>query len=204
MPNQATLQVAQLTATQVGANQLPSCTTLLGNRDILRHPLLALFCSVRCPGNLILQTYDLARALRDAGTVIVGGFHTPMEKECLALLLRGTQPVVICPARGLDGMRLPTAWKTPLAEGRLLLLSPFPASERRVTADLAAARNTFVAHIAARVFVAHAAPGGRTHALCRDTLAAGKPLLPLDDPANAALITIGAHPIRHHDAGRIP
>ncbi len=100
-------------------------------------------------------------------------------------------------------MRLPTVWKAPLAEGRLLLLSPFPASQRRATADLAAARNAFVANIANRVFVAHAAPGGRTAALCRDTLTAGKPLLTLDDPANAALITLGAHPIRPHDPHRI-
>ena len=182
----------------------PPGTTTLGNLDILRHPLLALFCSVRCPGNLILQTYDLARALRDAGTVVVGGFHTPMEKECLALLLRGSQPVVVCPARSIEGFRLPSTWKTPLAEGRLLLLSPFPAGQRRATADLAATRNAFVANIAERVFVAHAAPGGRTSALCQDILAAGKPLLTLDDPANTALITNGAHPIRPHDAHRIP
>lgn len=185
------------------ADPLSSHTTNLGNLDILRHPLLALFCSVRCPGNLILQTYDLARALRDAGTVVVGGFHTPMEKECLALLLRGTQPVVVCPARSIEGFRLPSTWKAPLAEGRLLLLSPFPADQRRATADLAAARNAFVARIADRVFVAHAAPGGRTEAFCRDTLAAGKPLLILDDPANAALITLGARPIHPNDAHRI-
>ena len=31
------------------------------------------------------------------GVPMIGGFHTPMEQECLEVLLRGQQPVVICP-----------------------------------------------------------------------------------------------------------
>src|SRR5919197_4693895 len=72
-------------------DRAPTTLTALGNLDILRQKKLALFCSVKCPGTLILQTYDLARALRDAGVTVIGGFHSPMEKECLALLLRGAQ-----------------------------------------------------------------------------------------------------------------
>ena len=71
----------------------PPALSAIGNRELLKCRLLAFFCSVKCPGNLILQTYDLARALRDACVPVIGGFHSPMEKECLALLLRGTQPV---------------------------------------------------------------------------------------------------------------
>ena len=71
----------------------------LGNLDILTKPLLGFFCATRCPGSVILRTYDLAVALREAGVPVIGGFHTPMEKECLEVLLRGQQPVVIwsCP-----------------------------------------------------------------------------------------------------------
>ena len=78
-----------------------------GNLGLLGMPLTALFCSNRCPGDLILKTYDLARAMRDAGVPVIGGFHTPMDRECLRLLMRGTQPVVVCPARGIDNMRIP-------------------------------------------------------------------------------------------------
>ncbi len=63
------------------------------------HPLLALFCSRRCPGPLVVRAYDLAVALRDGGVPTVGGFHTSLEQEMLAFLPRGTQPVVACPAR---------------------------------------------------------------------------------------------------------
>ncbi len=112
-----------------------------GNLSLLEEPLTALFCSQRCPGDLILKTYDLARAMREARVPVVGGFQTPMEKECLRLLLRGSQPVVVCPARGIDNMRIPRDWHTPLAEDRLLVLSPFPATARRPTAELSVQRN---------------------------------------------------------------
>jgi hypothetical protein len=52
-----------------------------------------------------------------------------MERECLALLLRGTQPVIVCPARSIGRMRIPAAWKEATARGRLLALSPFAESQ---------------------------------------------------------------------------
>ena len=45
-----------------------------GNLNLLDEPLTALLCSNRCPGDLILKTYDLARAMRDAGVPAIGGF----------------------------------------------------------------------------------------------------------------------------------
>ena len=163
-----------------------------GNLRLLDEPLTALFCSSRCPGDLILKTYDLARAMRDAGVPVIGGFQTPMERECLRLLLRGSQPVVVCPARGIDNMRVPRDWRTALDEDRLLVLSPFPASHRRPTAELAAQRNDLVADLAQRVFIAHAAPGSKTEAFARNLAATGKPLLTLDSLSNANLVEMGA------------
>ena len=116
-----------------------------GNLSLLDEPLKALFCSNRCPGDLILKTYDIVRAMRNAGVPIIGGFQTPMEKECLRLLLRGEQPVVVCPARGIDNMRIPRDWRRALENGRLLVLSPFPSTARRPTVELAAQRNEIVA-----------------------------------------------------------
>lgn len=166
-----------------------------GNLDLLEEPLTALFCSQRCPGDLILKTYDIAKAMRDAGVPVVGGFQTPMEKECLRLLLRGSQPVVVCPARGIDNMRVPHDWRTALDEGRLLVLSPFPSTRRRPTAELAAQRNDLVADLAAQVFIAHAALGSKTEAFARKLAGSGKSLLTLDSPANGNLREMGAEVI---------
>jgi len=173
-------------------DEAPGHIAASGNVDILRGRMLALFCSVKCPGNLILQTYDAACALRDAGVTVMGGFHSPMEKECLALLLRGTQPVVICPARGIEGMRLPGDWKKPMADGRLLVLSPFGEKERRATAELALRRNEFVAALADDLLVAHAERGSATEQLVRRALRWGKRVLTLAGPENAHLVTCGA------------
>lgn len=170
--------------------------TTRGTPEILAKQTLAFFCSVRCPGDVILRMYDLARTLRNADVTVVGGFQTPMEKECLLLLLRGTAPVVICPARGLGQMRLRAEWKKPLAEGRLLLLSFFDDGIRRATAELAAKRNAYVAALANRILIAHAGKGSKTEEICRDALASGKPVFTLDSPDNAHLVALGAVPVQ--------
>lgn len=139
----------------------------LGDLHFLTLPKTALFCSARCPGNAILAAHDQAARWRDEGHCVIGGFHSPIEKECLRILLRGRQPVIVCPARGLEGMRLPADWKKPLADGRFLALSPFAASERRVTKGLAAERNRLVAALADEVVFAHVTPGGQLDELRR-------------------------------------
>jgi len=180
----------------------PKTLTALGNIDILQQRKLALFCSAKCPGDLILKTYDLVRALRDARVTVISGFHSPMEKECLDLLLRGEQPVIVCPARSIERMRTPSEWTAPLTEGRLLLLSPFAEKMRRATVDLARKRNEIVAALADEVFVAHAAPGGKTEHFCHDVLSWSNPLLTLESDENAGLIARGARPVQPENVSR--
>ena len=171
----------------------------LGNFDILAMPLLGFFCATRCPGNIILRTYDLALALREAGVPVMGGFHTPMEKECLEVLLRGRQPVVICPARSIERLRMPVGWRKPYAEGRLLVLSPFAAHQRRPTAALAEDRNYFVATLATHIFVAYAGPGSRTAQFCAELVAQHRRIYTLDLPDNAYLMQRGVMSHTLHD-----
>ena len=173
--------------------------TAWGSLHLLESALLGFFCSVRAPGDSVLKVYHLARALRSRRVTLVGGFQSPMEKEFLDLLLRGTAGAVVCPARGLGVMRLPRAWRGPLDEGRLLVLSFFDEAVRRPTAAIAARRNGCVAALADRLLVAHAAPGGKTERLCRDALAAGKRVFTLESSDNAHLIARGAVPVAADD-----
>lgn len=138
---------------------------LIGDPALLAARKTALFCSARCPGDAILRAHDAAARLRDQGETVISGFHSPVERDCLNILLRGRQPLIVCPARTLDGMRLPRAWQTAVNAGRLLLLSPFETTPRRVTADSAHRRNTLVAALADRVLIVHGAPGGQIAAL---------------------------------------
>lgn len=178
----------------------PRTLSLLGNPEILGTRKLGLFCSKKCPGTLIIRTHDLAHALRDAGITVIGGFHSPVEEECLTVLLKGTQPVIICPVRSLESMRIPAAWRALIQQGRLLLLSPFDKKHRRATADLAQKRNEFVASLVDVIFVAHAAPGSTTESLCRQFLARSKPVLTFDSPENAHLVSLGAKPTSSESA----
>jgi len=164
----------------------------LGDSRILNGQKLAIFCSVKCPGNPIVQAYDFARTLRDRGTTVIGGFQSPIEKDCLELLLRGSQPVIICPARSLDGVRLPAMWKTAIQQRRLLLLSSFDKSIRRPTAELSEKRNEFIATLADQVLFIYANPGGKTEALARKVISWGKPVLTLNTRDNANLVALGA------------
>src|SRR4030042_3605462 len=140
----------------------------IGDVKILNSPLLGLLCSIRCPGRVIVQTYDLARALRDAQVPVISGFHSPMEKECLDFLLHGKQPIVICPARSVTKMRMPSAWRKACDEERLLILSPFALKHGRISALLAEKRNGFVSLLAGQFFVPYAASGSKTEHLCQD------------------------------------
>jgi len=174
----------------------------LGNAQIADAKRVALFCSKKCPGTLIIKTHDLAHTLRDAGITVIGGFHSPVEEECLNVLLKGGQPLIICPARSLDGMRIPAAWRKPIEQGRLLLLSPFEKKHRRATADLAQKRNEFVAALADAVFIAYAASGGSTELLCKTILSWSKIVLTFEHLENAPLVGLGAKPLTMDSALR--
>jgi len=174
-----------------GAEKAPRLMAL-GNTDILAKSLLGFLCSVRCPGEAILRTYDAARELRDAGVPVIGGFHSPMEKECLSLLLKGTQPVVICPARSIDNMRIPALWRKPLDDGRLLVISIFHPEQKRVTAELAERRNQLVGVLAYALTVPYASPGGATEDVALAVMEKGKKVLCLSGVENTKLLESGA------------
>ncbi len=75
------------------------------------------------------------------------------------------------------------------------MVTPFPETVRKITIQTATTRNRLVAHLAAAVIIAHAAPGSKMETLCHEILAASKPLYTFDHPDNDTLIKSGAQPI---------
>ena len=144
---------------------------------------------------IILKAHELAQQFRESGVPAIGGYHSPVEKECLRVLLRGSQPIILCPARSIENMRLSPAWKGALAEGRLLLLSIFDSKHRRSTAALAGQRNAFVAALADKICIAHASKGSKTLQFAQQVSEWGKPLFTFDTPANRSLFQCGAQRI---------
>src|SRR5262249_28593585 len=88
-------------------------------------------------------------------------------------------------------LRMPMSWRKPCAEGRLLILSPFVAHQRRPTTALAEDRNYFVATLATHIFVAYAGPGSRTAQFCAELIARHGQIYTLELPENASLVQCG-------------
>jgi len=171
-----------------------------GDPAILDRPKLALFCSVKCPGALILQTYDTVQALRAQGITVISPFHSPMEQECLRILLRAPNPVILGLARSLYN-RIPTKpidCRPAVEEGRLTFVSPFKTPATRITAATATIRNRMVAELADAVFIAHADPEGKILPLALELLKSGKPIYTFNHPDHTPLINAGATDITLH------
>lgn len=142
--------------------QLPAWDAPLwahGNTNIAQMPLTAFLCSRRYPAVAVLRSYHWAQQMRAAGAAVISGFHSPLERDVLDLLLKGTQPVAIALARGLQ-KRYPAAVGAAMAAGRLLALSPFAPAQKRINRATIAARNRLIAAAAQNIVIGFEAPGG--------------------------------------------
>jgi hypothetical protein len=152
---------------------------------------------------------DLAAALRDRGITVVSPFDTPVERECLAVLLRpplgdhpgATPRAILCPVGPITPAltaRLPAPWRAALADGRLTLRSneePTATPRPRKTKVLAARRNEYAASLAEHTMIVYAQPGGLVDALAGALdRARGPSLWTLSAPENERLIGGGARP----------
>ena len=90
---------------------------------------------------------------------MISGFHSALERDVLEILLRGSQPLILAAARGLP-KRYPADVKKAVDDGRLLVVSPFPDSVRRITADTARKRNEFMLSVAERIVIGHMSRDG--------------------------------------------
>ena len=157
---------------------------------------VAFFCSQSCPGDVILKAQDWANAREPESPPIIGGFHTLVERDVLRILLRGQAPVVIVLARSIEGRRAPKPLGVAIREaataGRARIMSPFPATERRTTADAALERNRYILSLCRSVVFAHASPRGKTEQLAREAAELGISLSTFPSKFNSNLSDLGA------------
>lgn len=159
-----------------------------GNVELLNRDPLGILCSRKCPGSLILKFYDLLADMRTREITIISGFHSSIEQAAIERLTNSRCSFIICPARGIDRMRVPANWKPLLDDGRLLIASPFSETAARQSARLAEERNRFVASLATRLLIVHASTGSKLETLA----SASENLFTIDDPANQNLFDLGA------------
>ncbi len=127
----------------------PPTLWFVGNGQLLNAPLLGLLCSRECPGSAILETLDKVPEWVEAGRVVISGFHSPLEQQVLHSLLRRSGKAVKVLARTLENNSPSPIEKEAIAEGRLLLISPFASNVHRTTRATALERKRLVIALAA-------------------------------------------------------
>lgn len=147
--------------------------TGMGNQALLALPMTAFFASRQCPGTAIRAAMDWALQQARAKTVVVSGFHSPLEQSVLKVLMEARSPVVAMLARPVARAKLPPEWAEPLAQGSMTVVSAATVA-LRLTSEVATARNISVAQLADDIVVAHASPGGTLDGVCGQWQAQGR------------------------------
>lgn len=108
---------------------------------------------------------DWALEQARAKTVVVSGFHSPLEESVLKVLMAARSPVVAVLARPLEGAKLPPEWAQPMAQGHMAVVC-MATRLKRLTQDAATTRNDHAAQLASGIVVAYASASGTLADLC--------------------------------------
>ena len=95
---------------------------LSGNKSLLDAPLVAFFASRTSPPEALALSEEWAHAIAQTDKIVISGFHSPIERAVLAILLAKHHPVIVALGRSLY-RRIPPHLQTAYDEGRLLFLS---------------------------------------------------------------------------------
>ncbi len=142
-------------------------TASLGNIDLLKLPKIAFLCSRKIPASVVLKCYDWAIEQRESGACVISGFHSQIEKDVLHYLLKGKQPIILVLARGLKE-KIEPEFEKPMEEGRLLIITPFDKTVKRVTELTAETRNKLMTDLSDKITVGYSSTGGQLEKLLQN------------------------------------
>jgi len=131
----------------------------IGNIELLKLSKTAFLCSRQVPASVVLKCYDWAIEQREKSNCVISGFHSQIEKDVLHYLLKGKQPIILALPRGLKEKLEPEFVKL-LEQGRLLIITPFDKSVKRVSSQNAQTRNQLMINLADQITIGYASPGG--------------------------------------------
>ncbi|MDD4016320.1 MAG: hypothetical protein PHV28_00115 [Kiritimatiellae bacterium] len=144
----------------------------VGNRALLALPQTA-FLASRCGEDM-----PVAPTLPFPPACVMSGFLSPLERAVFEACLADGTPMVQVLARGFPETFFPRVQHA-IDSGRLLVITPFPATETRFSAPRAAWCNQYVLHAAERVVIGALNPDGMLACLLAD--------LPNDKPVSISL-----------------
>jgi len=178
-------------------DQAPSNVQVLGDERMLTQVdsgalrSLAILASTSCSDSIKNSCLNFIHRISDSGVVLLGGFHSPVEKCCLEAALKENLRIVIWLARSLNPSRLPPSWLRGVISGQLVIVSAHNQGQKRPTIATAQFRNRCVAAMSDSVLIIHAKAQGKTEALCHEISSWNKPLFKLDSGLSALLLRLG-------------
>lgn len=128
---------------------------------------LAFLCSRNIKASVVLKCYDWAIEQRNKGNCIMSGFQSSIEKDVFYFLLKGSQPIIMVLARSMK-KRFSTEISKAINEGRLLVISPFEESHKRVSENLCELRNRYMIENSDKVVIGYANPKGNLIKLIKE------------------------------------
>lgn len=136
---------------------------MVGNRALLELPKTAYLASrggmPACEGG---RTHRFART-------VISGFLSPMERAVFDACLADQTPMIQVLACGLP-KTFPSRVRQALDAGRLLIITPFDETAKRVNAARAAWCNQYLLHAADDVVIGHLDPDGMLACLLADMM----------------------------------
>lgn len=136
-----------------------SVLSMLGDGTLWQLPKTAFFCSDKFSAGSVLKSYDWASEMKHTGQCVISGFQSKIEKDVFDILIKGDSPLICVLARGIFD-RTPEKLREYIEGGKLLIVSPFDKSIKRIHRGLAFERNQFIADNADTLVFAHVRTGG--------------------------------------------
>lgn len=144
---------------------------MLGNESLLTLHKTAFLCSRNCPKETLRKSHDWAVMQRMLRRCVISGFHSPVEKGVLRLLLDGVQPLIVALAKGI-GKGIDPELQPALDAGRLLVVTRYADSKTHACEDSCFQRNRLMMQLADETVIGYASPGGNLERLCQENPAA--------------------------------
>lgn len=169
---------------------------LVGDPAIAEAELHGMLTSRDTPPDLRLPTLDVAVELGRRGAAVVGGFHAPLERDFLDLLLLAGGRGLLLLGRSVADFHPPKGLRLALEDGRLTIASGSGERDvRRVDRRAARRRNLLLVDLASSLFLPFAGSGGQAEGVARRAMDDDIPIWTIDHPGNHDLILLGGRPL---------
>jgi predicted Rossmann fold nucleotide-binding protein DprA/Smf involved in DNA uptake len=166
-----------------------------GDLTILNHKLLGIVSSRQIDSDLASESSQFLKQLGFMKDVsFVGGWHSPLEKEALRLLLAKEALIIVCTSKALHRFIPSIEVGSRVIKGQALLLTHCSPKAKRITRDASMRRNELVVELAKALLVLSAPEGSASLNLARSALRQGKTVHTLEHRLNKELLIAGAVP----------